>query len=221
MAWEWSHTQEAYDNALNNLDNFETDELLTIASEWAAWDGEDGFDEGKYYKALKDLRNRRSRLVKRNMTHGFREGLIDDIWNHMSEFRTSDNGGYNAWACPYGCHTVSFDSDNTEEIDNESLSSKVVKNAKRLNESLFGLGLASILFRAEKTIKSDLDVDLTEEQKNDLLTGKVISSTVSAKIFYNREEDRVNFLYDYHSGDKGRIKKVRFYVDSSGEKKSY
>ncbi len=34
----------------------------------------------------------------------------DAIWQYASEdLRTCDNGGYNAWMCPWGCHTVSFD----------------------------------------------------------------------------------------------------------------
>ena len=35
--------------------------------------------------------------------------IIADIWQFMKELRTCDNGGFNAYCCPYGCHTVSFD----------------------------------------------------------------------------------------------------------------
>jgi hypothetical protein len=41
--------------------------------------------------------------------------LVDAIWEDMEEWRTCDNGGFNAWACPSGCHTVSFDSEEKKE----------------------------------------------------------------------------------------------------------
>jgi hypothetical protein len=108
MAWSWSHTQEAYDNAYNNLHHEGREWLEIVYAEWEAskTDNEDDFepfDEELYDKALmkaKDLPD---------------DVLVDYIYDQMSEQATCDNGGFNAWACPYGCHTVSFDKEKEEE----------------------------------------------------------------------------------------------------------
>lgn len=39
-----------------------------------------------------------------------KDAIVDDIWERASNLATCDNGGFNAWMCPFGCdcHTVSF-----------------------------------------------------------------------------------------------------------------
>ena len=98
MAWSWSHTSEAYDNAHRNLYTKSRDELEIIFAEWKG-SGEDAhLDEEAYDQAL-----------------GYADDLpldllISYIWEQMQQQATCDNGGYDAWACPYGCgpHKVSF-----------------------------------------------------------------------------------------------------------------
>lgn len=95
MAWEWSHTPEAYANARRNLGRLD-DDLRVIWAEWEAYDGND-FDDSVYPDAL---------ARAEDIPH---DVLADRIWEQMEEQATCDNGGWRAWACPFGCHTVSFD----------------------------------------------------------------------------------------------------------------
>jgi predicted nucleic acid-binding protein len=107
MAWSWSHTHEAYRNAERNLYNLSPAEVAVIWAEWKAAVpteyGEPDFDEAKYEeahaKALALIRD------------GFEGGLYDDVWRWAEEHATCDNGGFNAWLCPWGCgpHCVPFD----------------------------------------------------------------------------------------------------------------
>ena len=85
MAWSWSHTQEAYRDAEINASELSDSDAAMIFAE-----------------AVNMIRN------------GFREGIDRYIWENASEFATCDNGGFNAWLCPYGCgpHCVPFDRKN-------------------------------------------------------------------------------------------------------------
>lgn len=98
MAWEWSHTPEAYQNAYENLAELDTETLKTINAEWLAYhvgkeedpETSEPFNQDAYNHALTT------------------EPDIDTIWIDVEELATCDNGGFNAWVCPYGCHTVPF-----------------------------------------------------------------------------------------------------------------
>lgn len=93
--WEWSHSAEAYDNALKNLQDKPRDWLEVCFAEWAAdVDGE--FVEGLYFDALNYARETPD------------DELVESIWAQASELAQCDNGGHNAYVCPDGCHTVSF-----------------------------------------------------------------------------------------------------------------
>lgn len=104
MAWEWSHTPEAYENARMNLEDLSHEELAVIMAEIVSKKYDDEFPEepsayknGFYEKALK------------NSKETPKDTLVNSIWEFAEEHRTCDNGGFNAYVCPYGCHTVSFD----------------------------------------------------------------------------------------------------------------
>lgn len=111
MAWSWSHTAEAYDNARLNIQDLPHEDLVTILAEIRAkkWDDDNpdeplSFNNGKYnefYEESDKLSN---------------DILADAIWEFASEYRTCDNGGFNAHVCPYGCHTVSFDRNEEEDV---------------------------------------------------------------------------------------------------------
>lgn len=111
MAWEWSHTQEAYVNACENLGTFDDEQIAVIWAEWKAYckasAGE--FNRFAYNWAIQKAR----KLIRQ----GMREYVESDIWERMSEFATCDNGGFLGWACPFGCgcHKVSFDAKQDEE----------------------------------------------------------------------------------------------------------
>lgn len=110
MVWSWSHSNEAYDNARNNLQQQDRRWLNVVYAEWETHrhneEGDDeSFDEEKYEEALKKAEELDDDV------------LIDYIWDHMSEQAKCENGGFEAWACPYGCgcHTVSFDTNKEDE----------------------------------------------------------------------------------------------------------
>ena len=106
MAWSWSHTQQAYADAEENLRTLPKETLEIIFAEWRAAQGKNGvidpvcpnFSERKYDRALKHAKTLPDDV------------LADFIWEKASEFATCDNGGSEAWMCPHGCgpHCVSF-----------------------------------------------------------------------------------------------------------------
>lgn len=102
MVWSWSHSPEAHEAAHNNVHGKDREWLEVCFAEWHAATDEDGeldpdiFDERKYNKALSRAKGLSSDV------------LAEQIWEWMEFEATCDNGGYNAWACPSGCHTVPF-----------------------------------------------------------------------------------------------------------------
>lgn len=102
MAWSWSHTLEAYEYARSQIQDLGRENLEMIYAEWMAAEATDEegsepvFNSEKYDTALS-----RARYLPDDM-------LADHIWDRASEAATCDNGGFRAWACPWGCHTVPF-----------------------------------------------------------------------------------------------------------------
>lgn len=119
MTWEWSHSQEAYDNLRLQLEAQDREFLETVYAEWKAegrpgWFGSDGrhaittagFDERRYQRALcaaKDLST---------------DVLVEKIYNLAERQASCTNGGWEAWTCPYGCavHMLPFEHPRQLEI---------------------------------------------------------------------------------------------------------
>jgi len=106
MAWEWSHSNTGLENARENLFQRSIKTLIEIRAEWDAWNGEgssiSNFDLDTFKRRKKEL----SAAVKsKQLAH---DALADDIWDKMCQLRTCTNGGHYAYACPFGCHQVSF-----------------------------------------------------------------------------------------------------------------
>ena len=124
MAWSWSHSAEAYDNARNNLELLPITTLNIIFAEWRAAQAKHGiiedhnaFDQRKYSRALKHAEE-----LTTQYGEGFaREQLVEFIWEKAEQAATCDNGGFDAWMCPSGCgcHCVSFSSPDEETEDEE------------------------------------------------------------------------------------------------------
>lgn len=95
MAWQWSHTAEAYADARANFEGLPADTLAVIAHEWLVHDraGPD--------PSVEDFEAIPLPLVDT-------EVRIDALWERVEALATCDNGGWNAWVCPFGCHTVPF-----------------------------------------------------------------------------------------------------------------
>jgi hypothetical protein len=116
MAWEWSHTQEAYENGRKNLAKQNVTELLTALAEWEAttWEDEEIYqgadlDIDKYNKAMNRLQalHRMSRRSKIDMK-SLKEKYAEQLWEKAEQLRTCTNGGHEAYVCPYGCHKVAW-----------------------------------------------------------------------------------------------------------------
>jgi len=102
MAWSWSHTAEAYVNARAQIQQSPRDWLeVCWAENQAAVRDEDGgeptFDARLYEVALAKAKRLPS------------DALADDIWARAEAMQRCDNGGFNAWCCPWACHAVPFD----------------------------------------------------------------------------------------------------------------
>ena len=95
MAWSWSHTNEAYENAFKNLTEKPKEWLVEVYAEWLTDFGSEDWEVQHI----------------RHTCHGNAlswDVLVDFIWEKAEEKATCDNGGHNAWMCPEGCHTVPF-----------------------------------------------------------------------------------------------------------------
>ncbi len=102
MAWEWSHSSDAYENARANLDKREREWLEVVYAEWEACE-----DENAVCARLTDQYD--AKLVE---AKGMSEWeLRNYIWDRMERFRLCTNGGHKAYGCPFGCpiHHVPFD----------------------------------------------------------------------------------------------------------------
>ena len=106
MAWEWSHTPEAYQNVHDNLSELSKNDLIVIYAEIQSSIHDVyfnyTFDDFKYNRYLDNI----TKQVNNNKI-GL-DSIVDFIYEFACEYRTCDNGGFNAYICPYGCHMVSF-----------------------------------------------------------------------------------------------------------------
>lgn len=115
MAWSWSHLQQAYANSRENLSCLDKPTLEIIFAEWRAAQVKHGaidsfsphFSQRKYDRALKHAQTLSQ------------DTLVDFNWKKASEQATCENGGHEAWMCPYGCgaHCVSFDRTDAEAVE--------------------------------------------------------------------------------------------------------
>lgn len=107
MAWEWSHSQEAYRDAELNLEEQSIDWLREVLIEIIH---HQYGDYGLSFELLEEH-------IQKEFDEWDKEKLVELIWEHAStQNRTCDNGGFNAWMCPTGCHTVPFDrNENTDD----------------------------------------------------------------------------------------------------------
>lgn len=96
MPWEWSHTAEAYWNAYLNVRDMTKAKLLEVLREWAYYNREEA---GKHAHFRLPYNGRKLS----------QDALADEVWTRAENQALCDCGGFNAWVCPYGCHTVSFD----------------------------------------------------------------------------------------------------------------
>lgn len=121
MAWSWSHSQEAYDAVYQQLLEKDREWLIVVYAEWRAYqkgrkdetDYEERFNESCYNRTVKWLKGDGASIDN--------DTLAEAIWEWASEYATCDNGGFNAWMCPYGCgcHEIPFTPPDEEEDDED------------------------------------------------------------------------------------------------------
>jgi len=120
MAWEWSHTQEAYLDAESNFRSLPFEKQAVIFAEWEAMaPSPAGASAGDpFFNPELNLKRygrelRRAYSLKRR---GLFADTLDATWDRIAEMATCTNGGREAWLCPFGCgcHMVPFNRDATE-----------------------------------------------------------------------------------------------------------
>jgi hypothetical protein len=106
-AWGWSHTPDAYENARTNMRDWTTDQLHEIYREWIMK------DKGKHVLDYDPGRKAPYPDIKLPTTADgtpLADDLIADyIWERAEKQALCDDGGAEAWVCPFGCHTVPFE----------------------------------------------------------------------------------------------------------------
>ena len=105
MAWSWSHTDEGIRGAYLSVFLIPRDVLVEILAEWRMH--ERGFSDDDWQREYPAIRN----LIRYHRYPHLT--LVNSVWRRAREFATCDNGGFNAWLCPYGCdvHKVPFGCD--------------------------------------------------------------------------------------------------------------
>lgn len=103
MPWELSHSDEAIGNACERIYAMATETLVEIYGESLAAYDEDGafdasaFDQSRYNAAIAHAATLSG------------EVLADYIVDRALDHGLTTNGGHHLYACPSGCHLVSFE----------------------------------------------------------------------------------------------------------------
>jgi hypothetical protein len=119
MAWEWSHSAEAYDNVRTAIAAMPAEELIEIKLEWLAYCDKRISDEDRQHGEPANFRRTEKRKAywQGHCEKMGTEHLADDIYDMAENHATCDNGGHDMWVCPYGCHTVPASSEDDESDD--------------------------------------------------------------------------------------------------------
>lgn len=107
--WTCSHTIEAWDNARENLYR-KTDHpefLIEAYAEIRTYEdmGEDAYNQCNHAE-FSSIYSAYEHEARCDISE---DNLVEFIFEWANNFNTCDNGGWNLYVCPDGCHTVSFD----------------------------------------------------------------------------------------------------------------
>lgn len=108
MSWSWSHTQEAYNHIYREVHNLSREHLIEIYAEWESYFAGGGSIENPPTCPDDCGSDFAMTAAKQHATTLPKDILADVVWERMLQQARCDNGGFNAYACPYGCHTVQF-----------------------------------------------------------------------------------------------------------------
>lgn len=103
MAWEWSHSAEAYAHAREQVQVQSREWLETVFAEWTEHKGKRRASTLDWNQKKYDFGLARAKTLPGDT-------LADFIWEKMEELATCTNGGWQAYCCPHGCmgHMVPF-----------------------------------------------------------------------------------------------------------------
>lgn len=121
MAWEWSHSPEAYENLRFNMESFVESGLAWFGDEIASGTMQNLKDLEFCVESWAEckLNAEGKECNVENFDVAYTKGLefirlgadiFTDSWYEMVEsIRLCTDGGYEAFVCPTGCHTLPFD----------------------------------------------------------------------------------------------------------------
>jgi hypothetical protein len=121
MTWEWSHTQARYDYVRDSISNLAIDKLKVIWAEIMTYkeclenhnaelraEGEEEIlhpiNKGSYFD--NDIYDKH--LNSNVLSDKSSDDIAEEIWRFAAWQSECDNGGFNAYICPYKCHTLPF-----------------------------------------------------------------------------------------------------------------
>ncbi len=111
MAWSWSHTGRAIQAARRAFEAMDRETRETIAAEWIAFDSDP--DEEHNFLDLYEPALRRVKAWDDRAVNAY-------VWERAEAQQTCENGGFEAWTCPYGCHLHLASFDGLEGYDPEN-----------------------------------------------------------------------------------------------------
>lgn len=190
MAWEWSHTQEAYDNVKANLALKPLSWLSECYAEIVAHD-----------HPMNDCNTEEEEVNKWDRMYAIglktcetlpRDMIIDVIWKFASEdHRTCSNGGFQAHMCPSGCHHVSFD---PPQLNLVYKVEHVIVRTPILVKSANGASDVEVFDRADETpddalcVEKDIEwVDVVDCQIERTTNPRIITEEDALHEYYNQE----------------------------------
>lgn len=121
MAWEWSHTEAGYNYVRLSIRDLAIDNLKVVWAEIKTFqecfqkhndelraEGEEGVlypaNNGSYFRD--DIYEKH--LNSEALLNKSSEDIAEEIWEFAAWQRECDEGGFNAYICPFQCHTLPF-----------------------------------------------------------------------------------------------------------------
>ncbi len=163
-AWDWSYSPEGINSIEMGIDHMSHGALVEIMGEWDAY--ETAGRSGSVMDADFDSVDKtRYALLPHDV-------LAQAVFTKAEQFRTSDNGGHHAWACPYGCHTVNLSQENavvSEDIDDGFSEPSVQQFEYNINLDERGLFYADVRDANGETVY-EIKVGYGEDEDNDVFS---------------------------------------------------
>ena len=109
--WEWSFTQEGMENIRENVHRMDKERLIVAYAEILHFrhvnkkNDSAKLDVSTWYKTVYAKKLTEARKQAKWST----EAIAEEVYYFAEEQADCTNGGFSAYVCPYGCHTVSLE----------------------------------------------------------------------------------------------------------------